>query len=113
MRSIIQRTSLAPVLPKNPTPTLHPTAHDPTLDEEILPPSDDEFEQQTIAESLKMLELNPKHPRFLGKSSGAGLVQAALDVRTEFAGRDKGFVETIFQGKRPEFWSVRHVRIIF
>ncbi len=64
--------------------------------------SDDEFTARTTLEqSLGILALDPGKPHFFGKSSTLMLYQAAMDMKVEYAGSQKGS-ETTF--KRPDVW---------
>lgn len=70
--------------------------------------SDGEFMGQSalLSESMKNMHLHPMlQKRFLGKSSGAKLVMAAIDLKSEYS--MKGIdLHTIMGTKRPEFWTV-------
>jgi hypothetical protein len=80
--------------------------------EEDYPPSDTEFTGVTLAEGLKELRV-AGNPRFLGKSSGMTLVQAAMDFKREYSGnRVEGpdvLGTTISDRRREEFWSIPDV----
>jgi len=60
-----------------------------------------------IADDLKQLSLEPKEYRFFGKSSGAMLIQTAIDLKNEYAGKVPGTVSGLLGLKRKEFWT-RH-----
>lgn len=70
--------------------------------------SDDEFLGQSalLSESMKNMHLHPMlQKRFLGKSSGAKLVMAAIDLKSEYSMKDMD-LHAIVGTKRPEFWTV-------
>ncbi len=85
---------------------------DDTVDHE-LEPSDDEYpctqnnRVQSLQDTLNELSINH---RFYGKSSGAGLVQTALDLKSEYNGNDRDFLA--LSNRRPEFWSPHSVRVL-
>ncbi|KAI0052329.1 hypothetical protein FA95DRAFT_1601990 [Auriscalpium vulgare] len=73
-------------------------------DIEGLDPSDDEYgETQMLLLQQSFNEMSVSY-RFFGKSSGARLVQTALDLKSEYSGktRDKFSMAT----RRPEFWML-------
>jgi len=74
-------------------------------------PTDDDFAHVTLADNLKRLSLDPHQYRFFGKSSGAMLIQTAIDLKNEYAaGSDVDIKRPILGAKRPEFWTIRPVR---
>ena len=85
--------------------------------EDEYPPSDTEFTGITLAEGLKELRVAGGNPRFLGKSSGMTLVQAAMDFKREYSGnRSEGpdvFGTTISDRRREEFWMIPGVISLF
>jgi hypothetical protein len=86
-------------------------------DDDDYPPSDTEFRGVTLAENLKELRVAGGNPRFLGKSSGMTLVQAAMDFKREYSGkRTEGpdvLGTTISDRRREEFWSIPGVSTPF
>ncbi|PCH38617.1 hypothetical protein WOLCODRAFT_161704 [Wolfiporia cocos MD-104 SS10] len=72
---------------------------------EELEGSDDEApEQYTLIQSLRQLQLNPDALRFLGKSSSANLVRAAINTkRQSFEGSQPNSQHG--QHHRPQFWN--------
>ena len=82
---------------------------DDTADHE-LDPSDDELlpAQTTKVQSLQetLDDLSISH-RFFGKSSGASLVQTALDLKSEYNGTDQDHFT--LANRRPEFWTPHSV----
>jgi hypothetical protein len=85
--------------------------------DEDYPLSDTEFTGITLAEGLKELRVAGGNPRFLGKSSGMTLVQAAMDFKREYSGnRAEGpdvLGTTISDRRREEFWMIPDVCITF
>ncbi len=87
---------------------------DDTADHE-LEPSDDEYHKtvntnrvQSVQDTLNELSINH---RFLGKSSGANLVQTALDLKSEFGGSERD--SAALANRRPQFWTQHSVRVPF
>jgi hypothetical protein len=74
--------------------------------EHDLEPSDDELSivpnhrLQALQETLDDLSIGH---RFFGKSSGANLVQTALDLKSEYNGSDQDRIT--LANRRPEFWN--------
>lgn len=77
------------------------------VDLDDLQPSDDEMAHGTLAEGLKRLAVEPLDPRFLGKSSGAMLIRAAMNMKRELDGAPstKSFHDLLPPQRRLEFWS--------
>lgn len=72
---------------------------------------EDDFTQIGLSEDLRQLSIDAHVPtRFFGRSSGAMLVQTAIDIKNEFHGFSSAKT-TIFGCRRPEFWSSRPVSI--
>ncbi|KAI9511917.1 fungal-specific transcription factor domain-containing protein [Russula earlei] len=72
-----------------------------------LEPSDDECANTTS--KLKSLQdtfndLSVSY-RFFGKSSGANLVQTALDLKSEYNGTEQEYMRLRMADRRPEFWT--------
>lgn len=65
-----------------------------------------------IADNLKQLALEPKEYRFFGKSSGAMLIQTAIELKNEYTGRPSPKPAFGLLGlKRNEFWTSHPVRL--
>ncbi|KAG6812669.1 hypothetical protein H0H92_001427 [Tricholoma furcatifolium] len=65
---------------------------------------DDELPNIMLAESLRQLKLSDHDKnRFFGKSSGAMLVQTAMELKNEYTGDRR----PILGSKRDEFWDMR------
>ncbi|KAI0289724.1 hypothetical protein BC826DRAFT_591621 [Russula brevipes] len=82
------------------------TSLDDTGDHD-LEPSDDEYlnpiaKVQSLQETFN--ELNVSY-RFFGKSSGAGLVQTALDLKSDYSGTEQDHIRMRMANRRPEFWA--------
>ncbi|PFH50026.1 hypothetical protein AMATHDRAFT_75846 [Amanita thiersii Skay4041] len=61
-----------------------------------------------LADNLKGLSIDPAEYRFFGKSSGAMLIQTAIELKNEYTGADQNDLKRAILGsKRPEYWSVR------
>lgn len=78
-----------------------------------LDPSDDDFALAHNNSRLQHLQvvlddLSISH-RFFGKSSGANLVQTALDLKSEYSGTEQDHFT--LANRRPEFWTQHSVRI--
>ncbi|KAH9173662.1 fungal-specific transcription factor domain-containing protein [Lactarius sanguifluus] len=80
------------------------------LGDHELDASDDEYVDmnaarlQSIQENLHDLNLSY---RFFGKSSGANLIQTALDLKSEYHGTEHDNIRVHMANRRPEFWA-RH-----
>ncbi|KDQ55775.1 hypothetical protein JAAARDRAFT_195593 [Jaapia argillacea MUCL 33604] len=64
---------------------------------------DDTYIQNTLAEHLSKLSVNPSHQRFFGKSSGIALMKTAMAMKGELY---PGECNSFGVRRRPEFWSV-------
>jgi hypothetical protein len=78
-----------------------------------LEPSDDEYlnpiaKVQSLQETFN--DLNVSY-RFFGKSSGAGLVQTALDLKSDYSGAEQDHIRMRMANRRPEFWAQHPVRL--
>lgn len=66
-----------------------------------------------LADNLRELALSPSEYRFFGKSSGAVLIQAAMELKQEYtqSGEPVPRVSQIpgFSASRPEFWAPHEV----
>ncbi|KAH6913531.1 fungal-specific transcription factor domain-containing protein [Coprinopsis sp. MPI-PUGE-AT-0042] len=76
-----------------------------------LPPNfaDDDNAHLILADNLKSLSIDAVDYRFFGKSSGAMLIQTAIELKNEFTGSDHDFrkAQSVLGAKRDEFW-VQH-----
>lgn len=92
-----------------------PSSKAPGDAEEDYPASDTEVTGVTLAEGLKELRVRGGNPRFLGKSSGMTLVQAAMDFKREYSGGRTGGPDvlgtSISDRRREEFWSIPGVSL--
>ncbi|KAK7466198.1 Gypsy retrotransposon integrase-like protein 1 [Stygiomarasmius scandens] len=77
------------------------------LDQPYLPleTSDDDYANLKLVDDLKRLELDASEHRFFGKSSGAMLIQTAIDLKQEYTGREIDLKRVILGQRRPEFWQ--------
>ncbi|EAU83262.2 nuclear protein [Coprinopsis cinerea okayama7 len=60
-----------------------------------------------LADNLRTLSIDPVDYRFFGKSSGAMLIQTAIELKNEYAGTDHSDLRKANQvlgNKREEFW---------
>lgn len=93
-----------------------PTSVKPPIpvDLDDLQPSDDELAHSTLAEGLKRLAVEPMDARFLGKSSGAMLVQAAMNMKRELDGAPeaKSAYDLLPSSRRQQLWAPLPVSII-
>lgn len=110
-----------PSLPatKDPSPAaipfVSPAGLGESSDDALYPASDNEHDELcgSLSERLKRLKVDPISTRFIGKSSGAGIVLSAIALKKEFVG---GPVLEQFErnmiARRPEFWCMAPVRTI-
>ncbi|KAF5374528.1 hypothetical protein D9615_009070 [Tricholomella constricta] len=73
-------------------------------------PQDDDFAHVLLADDLKSLAIDTdamEQNRFFGKSSGAMLVHAAMELKNEYTGGNDDIRRQILGSKREEFWTVR------
>lgn len=89
------------------------TSLDDTADYD-LEPSDDDYltttsKLQTLQETFNDLSVSY---RFFGKSSGANLVQTALDLKSEYSGTEQDYMRLRMAKRRPEFWTQHTVRVL-
>lgn len=79
-----------------------------------IPSSDERFRDDAhliLADNLKQLALEPKDYRFFGKSSGAMLIQTAIELKNEYTGKVSPAPQPGILGlKRNEFWTSHPVR---
>ncbi|KAF7424023.1 hypothetical protein PC9H_009323 [Pleurotus ostreatus] len=74
----------------------------------IIPDDDDDLGHVVLEEDLGGLEITDQiRNRFFGKSSGAMLLQAAMDLKDEYTGQPKRAFPhpNILSRRRDEFWS--------
>ena len=66
-----------------------------------------------LTDNLKRLALSPSEYRFFGKSSGAVLIQAAMELKQEYTQSgepvDKTIQKSGFSASRTEFWAPHEV----
>lgn len=63
-----------------------------------------------LADNLKQLSIDPVDYRFFGKSSGAMLIQTAIELKNEYTGVDQE--SALMPGvKRDEFWAPHPVSL--
>lgn len=79
-----------------------------------LPPDEEHFigpSMAEITESVGALEIDPGTytDRFYGKSSGAMLVQTAVNMKMGFKGKDVADSHAHLPKLRPKFWQVNQV----
>jgi hypothetical protein len=70
------------------------------------PSDDDDLAPRKLTDRIKQLSIDPVQQRFFGKSSGATLIQTAMDLKKEITGSDHSINTNI---RRSEFWDVRPV----
>jgi hypothetical protein len=76
---------------------------------------DDGLQDDTsvLTDNLKQLSLSPSEYRFFGKSSGAVLIQAAMDLKQEYAKSAEPVPKVSqkpgFSASRTEFWAPHEV----
>ncbi|KAG6840164.1 hypothetical protein C0991_008486 [Blastosporella zonata] len=70
---------------------------------------DDDIQHVILADNLKNLKLGDvnHNNRFFGKSSGAMLVHAAIELKNEYTGANVDIRRPILGSKREEFWTTR------
>ncbi|KAF8150167.1 fungal-specific transcription factor domain-containing protein [Crassisporium funariophilum] len=80
---------------------------------DMTPPKGPDEDDSTLilADNLKRLAIDPNEYRFFGKSSGAMLIQTAIELKHEYT-QSEGTPElplpkAILGGKRAEFWTLR------
>lgn len=89
------------------------TSPSSVINDDGLESSDDEYGGHSVllTESMKNMHLHPMlQKRFLGKSSGVKLVRAAIDLKSEYSGKDMDLHESVGT-KRPEFWTLLPVSV--
>ncbi|KAF8226986.1 hypothetical protein L208DRAFT_1406132 [Tricholoma matsutake] len=73
----------------------------------LVVPDDDDIAHLKLSDHMKNLHIESSDNRFFGKSSGAMLIQAAIDLKHEYTGHQDLSIEGILGARRPEFWSIR------
>lgn len=72
-------------------------------------PGDEDNAHLILADNLKQLSIDPADYRFFGKSSGAMLIQTAIELKNEYTGTDRDVCKTatalVPGSKRDEFWA--------
>jgi hypothetical protein len=100
-------------------PTFDPPSSTPSIDiltsairgaTDNVTPNDGVEDISILSDNLGQLALNPSEYRFFGKSSGAMLIQAAMELKQEYAQLAEPPVSQASQNKgftapRPEFWA--------
>ncbi|KAG6917730.1 hypothetical protein DXG01_001381 [Tephrocybe rancida] len=67
---------------------------------------DDDVSHILLADTIKRLNISDvDKDRFFGKSSGAMLVRAAMELKNEYTGRNDDLRRPILGAKREEFWT--------
>lgn len=64
-----------------------------------------------LADNLKRLTIDPCEYRFFGKSSGAMLIQTAMELKHEYTAKDDSDNTTkpMLKSNRPEYWAIKPV----
>jgi hypothetical protein len=76
-------------------------------------PDEDDVAQISLANRISLLSIDPVHRRFFGKSSGAMLIQTAMELKKEYIGTDDTARIPFIGTQRPEFWKVNPVSQFF
>jgi hypothetical protein len=74
---------------------------------------EDDLAQKKLTDRIKQLAIDPAQQRFFGKSSGVTLIRTAIDLKKEITGNDHNVKIPHLASKRPEFWNLRSVSLIF
>jgi hypothetical protein len=96
------------ILPPNPTEIMTKAIRD--SGGPVVGPDDDDIAHLKLVDQMQTLHIDPSEKRFFGKSSGAMLVQAAIDLKQEYSGSNENVVHELLGAIRPEFWTIRPVR---
>lgn len=81
------------------------TCETPQVDNSALS-DDDDLVHLTLADNLKNLSFETTDYRFLGKSSGAMLIQTAIDLKNVYSGRESEPTKPVsFTSRRPHYWG--------
>ncbi|KAF5363184.1 hypothetical protein D9758_008334 [Tetrapyrgos nigripes] len=67
--------------------------------------SDEDYINLKLVDDLSQMELNPPDHRFFGKSSGAMLIQTAIDLKQEYTGQEVDIQTVILGERRPHYWT--------
>ncbi|KAF9533926.1 fungal-specific transcription factor domain-containing protein, partial [Crepidotus variabilis] len=77
-------------------------------DRDSFPEDEDDKAAYMLSERVKTMRIEPSDYRFFGKSSGAVLIQRAIEARSNFIGTDtQHFFNPIVSGFRPKFWTLK------
>jgi len=74
---------------------------------------DDDDPTLALADNLRRMAISPTDFRFFGKSSGPMLLRTAVELKNEYAGRDRDSADPekpMMETQRKEFWTVKPVR---
>ena len=75
-------------------------------------PESNDYSSLQMTEQMRRFKLEEHDIRFFGRSSGAMLVQAAVDLKGELTSvPSSDFWERGLGSRRPEFWQLHPVRI--
>ena len=76
--------------------------------------AEDEDDFGVLVTDLKNLAIEPSDlDRFFGKSSGAMLIQRAIEAKRDFADPNKSHPALSLRNARPEFWIIPEVCVSF
>jgi hypothetical protein len=67
--------------------------------------SDEDYANLKLVDDIKHLKINPSDHRFFGKSSGAMLIQTALDLKQEYTGKETSIKHVLLGERRPYIWE--------
>jgi hypothetical protein len=71
---------------------------------------DDDSAHLLLADNLRRLTIDPHEYRFFGKSSGAMLIQTAMELKHEYTAMDDSDnSKNPLKSKRPEYWAIKPV----
>lgn len=71
---------------------------------------DEDSAHLLLADNLRRLTIDPHEYRFFGKSSGAMLIQTAMELKHEYnAMDDSDKARNLLKSKRPEYWAIKPV----
>jgi hypothetical protein len=74
---------------------------------------EDEDDIGVLVTDLQSLAIEPSdRDRFFGKSSGAMLIQRAIQAKRDFADPNKSHPALCLRNARPEFWVIPEVRAL-
>lgn len=74
---------------------------------------DDDDPTLVLADNLRRMAISPSDFRFFGKSSGAMLLRTAIELKNEYAGKDRDSAypeKPMMKTQREEFWTAKPVR---